>query len=162
MKRKALICGLFFFVILSLSGTSSVKAYSTTSVTNDPSLFVHIETAYYTDLEGKGIEDDIYSEVYIYYDTPDYYTYIDMYIDLELPSGNYYTYLVQLTIAGGNWILLPIRFYNHATESGDYILFIACWFTYSYSYDSILAMSECIFDPPGHHDEGDPPRIEIG
>ncbi len=158
-NKKLLFCVLVCISTLILSSTTATHAFSVTNWKNSNSLMIEVTSAYYDDLEGDGVENDVYSSVYIKFSSFRLINELILYLDLELPSGKYFTYYIQLTFHYMYEVEIPIKFYNHATEEGDYILFAAIWF--DDPFDSRLAYSECIFDPPGGHDGGDPPRIEL-
>jgi len=156
--RKKIVVFILLVVALSLVG-SRVSACTEVYSSETNILSTHILTAYYSDLEDKGVENDIFTSIYISFDSPYYYNHLYCYVELTLPSGYYYSYLISIEFYGVYEITLPIYMYNHATESGDYILYVASFFACSNHY---LAESLVIFDPPGGTDGADPPRIEVG
>ncbi|MHA1687129.1 MAG: hypothetical protein ACTSYD_12125 [Candidatus Heimdallarchaeaceae archaeon] len=147
-------------LILIISGSLYSHA-ETTSVTSSPDLVIVIVDAYYTDLEDNGNLNDIYSELYITFYSRWYINNLYLYLELELPSGAYYSYLFLLQFVGIQTTILPVSFYNHATECGNYTLFAMIWFPGC--ANTKVASSISIFDPPGGHDDsGDPPWISVG
>ncbi|MHA1304566.1 MAG: hypothetical protein ACTSPI_12790 [Candidatus Heimdallarchaeaceae archaeon] len=156
IRKIVLFCTL---LLITISFGIKSSAYVTYSTSNSSLLTVHIQTAYYADLEGDGKENDIFTSIYISFYSIYYYNHLYAYLELDLPSGEYYAYLISLEFYGIQEVTLPIYLYNHATESGDYILYVAAFFA---DDSDILAESIAIFDPPGGTDGADPPRIEIG
>ncbi len=156
IKKISLFVALFLIV-----ATLGVKASANTtvSVTNTSLLYVHISTVYYADLENSGSQNDIYAEIFVSFDSPYCYNHLYMYLELDLPSGAYYYYVISMEFYGVYQTTLSVFLYNHATESGDYILYSAIYFADSPGVQR--AESASLFDPPGHTDDADPPRIEV-
>ncbi|MFW9994562.1 MAG: hypothetical protein ACFFD4_21135 [Candidatus Odinarchaeota archaeon] len=123
---------------------------------------VEIFDAYYCDSDGDSEYDDIEAivtmefsissdcngsrENYVIQDDgvfyivdSDYYLVI---VKLTLPSGLTYSYSFQNNIIKGS-VSYQFFFYNHATESGDYILSVGVYSSHdSYESDNLT------FDPP--------------
>jgi len=160
MKKK-LILPLIILVIfaLVLSSCSFTQAESINE-SNSSSLYVDIITAYYCCLEDDGIENDVYTCIHISFLSPYYTNNLYLYLDLELPSGIYFAYLISMKFYGLYEYTLQVELINHALEAGDYILFAALFF--AHPNDPRLATSTLIFDPPGSHDNsGDVPTPDI-
>lgn len=77
-------------------------------------------------------------------------------VKLQLPSKHTFEYELKISAKLG-LNEYGIYFYNHATESGWYIVSISSY----YQKASIYAYDEFVFDPPGGTDGGEPPSIQI-
>ena len=160
MKKKYLLPFTILVMIALIASLSSTAQAASICETNSPTIYVEIETAYYCCLESDGIENDIYTSIYISFSSPYYINDMYLYLDLELPSGEYFAYLISLRFIGLYEYTLQVDLINHALESGDYILFVG--FFFSNPHDPRLATSTLVFDPPGSHDNsGDIPTPEI-
>lgn len=151
MKNKFKIFVILLFGILLFSLVPHASA--------DYSVYASFRDAYYADLDGDNFQDDIRLELsldlYNSYET----TNVDLYIDITLPSGTVYSFLVHLILVKSTthgYYELSVNIYNAATESG--------WYTAStvaFTPDDLYSIQETIvFDPPGSNG-GVPPSIEI-
>jgi hypothetical protein len=150
---KFKILSLGFLLILLILGSSVANAYQQPSQTTtlSHSISVVITHASYTDLDNDGFEDDVVVISDFYLQNDDFYEFIYI-ITLILPSGTYYQYLVQVW-TWVDYVSITNSFYNHATESGDYIVVIEAWLL---NPDVYYDVSAVIFDPPGGSDGGKP------
>lgn len=149
VRPVAFVFTLFILLLVSVTSTSqAAEACTTTSTGFD----VSIVTAYYADLEGDGIENDVY--VLLQFDIVDVPIYDFVYqIVLELPSGASYVYLVAVR-AWVTTVYLNNYFFNHATESGNYTVYVDTLLVAPYNAADSAMM---VFDPPGYSEGGDVP-----
>lgn len=124
----------------------------TVSSTNDKVVLgLTILSAEYTDADNDGFADDVVAYFDIKLSGTRRYT-LDIYPSLELPSGTEYTY--AYTINTRLEILhCTMYFYNHATESGDYIFSVDI---ISFTGGAVSGTTDYVFDPPGGSGDADP------
>ncbi len=141
-----MIGGLGFFIApvhasnVTVSGTNKRVVLSLTIV-----------GAEYTDADNDGLADDVVAYFDITLSGTKRYT-LDIYPSLELPSGTIYTY--AYTINTRLEILHCVMyFYNHATETGDYIFSVDL---VSFTGGPTSGTTDFIFDPPGGSGDADP------
>lgn len=112
---------------------------------------VSIVYADYLDMDGDCYFDDIlvivqfdlgFSPIYEFY-------YL---ISLTLPSGIQYSYLVHV-LAWADTIYIYNAFYDHATETGNYTVYVTALLLYPNSASDSVSH---IFDPPGGSPGGRP------
>lgn len=150
MKRKFKIGIILSGILLLLLMSSTMSV-----VAQKPGL--SIITAYYTDLDGDNIEDDVYTEASIYLKGKEY-TRILLVFELVLPSGYIFKdhYLYCAVTAGE---IFRFSFINGAPESGDYIFNLDAYIfrvgEFDYYSDSLL------FDPPGEEEPDIPISVSI-
>ncbi|MHA1406583.1 MAG: hypothetical protein ACTSSG_04285 [Candidatus Heimdallarchaeaceae archaeon] len=156
MKKKNLLMSLFFFLLMVLL-VRSIQAI--VIETNNVTLELVIEDAFYTSLDSNNIQDDILSYFSLDIDCKDdkKYVYFSLQIELTLPSGTSYSYLYNLKVFPGNYAATLIL-YNHATEKGNYLLEITCVL---YDYYITSGTERFIFDPPGENEGSDPPFASL-
>jgi hypothetical protein len=121
----------------------------------DATITLTIDDACYLDLDGDSKENDVYVRLKFELDWSWYYEFY-YYIELTLPSGESFAYLVWV------WTVLDVLylhnlFYNHATESGDYQVYVEALLVVP---DIAFDIEEYVFDPPGGS-EGDKPRFTV-
>ncbi|TXT53837.1 MAG: exported protein of unknown function [Candidatus Thorarchaeota archaeon] len=138
-----------FFVMSTVSGVSAYPAYPTS-----PRIAVSIETAYYTCLDGDGMENDVFSVIKFELSSSWIYEYY-YWITLELPSGASYCYEVHV-FAWTDTIYLRNVFFDYATESGDYTIHVDALLISPY-WDSDTVSHT--FDPPGGSPGGEPTLV---
>ena len=150
-----LLLGLLLFSLWSVhavhAASSVGQANSVKTQSTGPFITVKILSAYYTDLDGDGNEDDVYALTHI--ELGGFATYnVDYYVNLTLPSGTTYLYRILITSQVTSFDLNNL-FYNHATEQGNYSLTVTAFLLNgASSYDQ----HAYVFDPPGGSDGGDP------
>ncbi len=167
MKRNLayLLVVVGLILIVSNSTVAEAEYYSI-------NMDLEITDSYYTNIEDdKNKPDDdiiidfeVNLEFYQYFYEDDNNNFIGTYtlfqvkfkVQLILPSGFVYEYSFLLYISVGN-SEFRIYLYNHATESGWYIVKI--WGVLRYTHISVY--DEMIFDPPGQTGDTDPPEIEF-
>ncbi|MBY9002280.1 MAG: hypothetical protein KGD64_15275 [Candidatus Heimdallarchaeota archaeon] len=160
MKKKLVLPFTLLVIISLILGSCSGAQAESINESNSPTLFVGINTAYYCCLETDGIENDVYTSIHVSFISPYYTNTLYLYLDLELPSGRYFAYLISMKFFGLYEYTLQVELINHALEPGDYILFTALFF--ANPNDPRLATSILVFDPPGSHDNsGEVPLPEI-
>ena len=156
MKYKFFYPLLIFLVLLgSLSATAGTNKASSLEV-DKPYIQIDIQEAYYADLEGDGMEDDVFVGVELSFFGSSVYNF-DYYIFLTLPSGAEFGYAVALA-AHTDVAYLGNFFWNHATESGDYKVTVHTVLRTG----GITLFTDCvIFDPPGGTGGSDPIRFDL-
>ncbi|MHA1397947.1 MAG: hypothetical protein ACTSSG_12415 [Candidatus Heimdallarchaeaceae archaeon] len=160
MKKRILFSLVILILSVLLANAITSSQASSSCSSNSLTIYVEIENAFYCDLENTGVENDIFSEVFVSFDSNFYYNHLYMYLDLELPSGEYFSYLISLHFYGINAYTLSISLFDHALETGYYTLYVLLFF--ANNHDNRYATSTLIFDPPGSHDDsGDPPNPTI-
>ena len=143
----------FIFSILALFILVSPASgrIGSTAVSSDPTVSINITTAYYADLEGDGLENDIFVGVVLSFVGASTYSF-DYYIFLTLPSGTEYGY--TFSAATKTEILnLDNYLWNHATEAGWYKVTI---YIVLKTGGAQLVTESLIFDPPGGSGGADP------
>ena len=148
--RGMLLAAVLGLIIIS-SSVNSVSAYTPDESKLSAVFNVTILDAGYSDMDGGIDKNDVYVILEFNLGYALYYEF-DYYITLTLPSGISYTYFVWV-IAWVETIQLTNIFYNHATESGNYSVYIDALMYYPeyiWDYDFIA------FDPPGGSAGGDP------
>ncbi len=150
MKRKFKLCIILSGILLSLLMSSTMSA-----VAQKPGL--SIITAYYTDLDGDNIEDDVYAEASIYLKGEEY-TRILLLFSLVLPSGYVFrSYYLYCAVTAGE--IFKFSFINGAPENGDYIFNLKAYIfrigEFDYYSDSLL------FDPPGEEEPDTPISVSV-
>lgn len=139
------------FIISALSSTANPDWKISTNTS--PVISIQVKEAYYADLDGDGLEDDVYSQVEIRLSGANRYN-LDYWITLTLPSGENFVFgwfvstrLTTLNIAN--------NLYNTALEAGWYHLHIEVFMkTGGISYTNY----EHWFDPPGDADPNTKPQ----
>lgn len=135
---------------------SSGKNDLGTSSVSDAMVYIDITTAYYADLEGDGLENDVFVGVRLTFEGASTYNF-DYYIFLTLPSGAEFGYMFS---AATRMEVLNIDnyFWNHATESGWYE--VAVYMVLRTGGAQVISES-LIFDPPGGSGGADPIGVSI-
>ena len=121
---------------------------------------IHIDHAYYYDLDSDGMDDDVYTIITVY--TLSGYAETvnaDIYQYLTLPSGLTYYFLIQVSGYGSSYSLYA-EWFDVATESGWYTLkaTVTNYNYYGFSYDEDIV----IFDPPETAPNSGTPRVSYG
>lgn len=137
-----------FVVVLSslfiIPASAKTVKVTTKEATCKPSINLDVVEAYYADLDGDGMADDVYSRVDIQLHCGNRYNF-DYRISLILPSGfTVYDYLginTRLT-----HFSIATTFYNYAFEAGDYQIDAEALLSTGGQFYHI---SSLIFDPPG-------------
>lgn len=116
---------------------------------------ITIDDAYYGNLDDDSYEDDIRISLTLVVSNWYYYTDIDLYIGIELPSGIEFWFIAEFTVyktTYSGYITIDFDLLNTATESG--------WYTASAvgfaNNERVSIMDTLIFDPPGSTDGADP------
>ncbi len=150
-RRTAAVMAVLFSVFLVMATTPVAHAASSDSTDYTAEIKVTIEDACYLDLDQDLIENDVL--VIVRFDLADFPYYEFAYvITLQLPSGIQYSYLVYV-FAWVHTVRLHNVFFDHATESGDYTVFVDALMVYpAIAEDS----GEYVFDPPGGSEGGKP------
>ena len=153
IRFKLLLIFLLLWLVLTIPGVISARnrnTYVKISSVEQP-ISVKIMYAYYCDLDQDGFEDDIYAKVSLSMYDASFYA-IEYYVNLTLPSNVSFTYRVIINTDSSE-LMLHNLFYNHATESGNYSLFVQVVLKNGgMATDSHLF----VFDPPGGSDGADP------
>ncbi|MBD3159569.1 MAG: hypothetical protein GF309_12320 [Candidatus Lokiarchaeota archaeon] len=151
LKKTTVIIAVIFSLCVVMVTSPSARATETPSQESIAEIDVSIEDACYLDLDLDSFEDDVY--VLLRFDLADFDYYEFAYIiTLELPSGIEYSYLVYV------WAWIDVvytnnLFYNHATESGNYTVYVdAAMVNPVFTMD----YEEYVFDPPGGSEGGKP------
>ncbi len=148
-KKKVI----FPFIVCSLVIISSMLGYSVILETEYSTVDFTITFATYLDLDGTGVEDDIYANATIDLNTTKNNVAFTFDIYLILPSGYTYEHRYCTNLDHGNYIF-DMYFYNHATEPGWYELIIDVTLIDS---QPVRGREEFIFDPPGEKEGTNPP-----
>ncbi len=142
-KKKQLsflIIAIMLFTMPNLSEGKPLFSKSESKV----SLDVVFTDAYYADLDGDGLEDDVFGGVDIFIMGSERVSF-DYYITLILPSGMSFTYAYRINTRY-SILHLDNYFYDHVFESGDYTFIVEILTrTGGLSYDPY----HHVFDPPG-------------
>ncbi len=154
MKSRALVAGLLVLTVFALLGVQPAYAASTddSSDSTEPTITVTITYATYTDLDHDSFSDDVL--VITRFDIEGLFPYCRFayLITLQLPSGTNYSYIVYV-LAFYDTVTIENLFFNHATESGDYTVYVhAILYTPGTPYD----YKHYVFDPPGGSEGGKP------
>ncbi|MBA7522959.1 hypothetical protein ES705_15080 [subsurface metagenome] len=150
MKNKYKLSIILSGILLSMLMSSTISA-----VAQKPGL--SIITAYYTNLDGDNIEDDVYTEASLIL-KGEKYTRILLLFELVLPSGYVFRdhYLYCAVTAGE---IFKFSFINGAPENGDYIFNLDAYIfrlgEFDYYSDSLL------FDPPGEEEPDTPISVSV-
>lgn len=121
--------------------------------TNGTYMTFRVRDAYYGDMEGDGLKDDIHMLIDIHIEGISTRYNFNLYITLLLPSGESHTYAYSIKTKILDFTAQVI-FYNHATESGWYTIhLLTILFSGKTTGD---ATDEYSFDPPGGNPGGDP------
>ncbi|MCY3414962.1 MAG: hypothetical protein INQ03_25150 [Candidatus Heimdallarchaeota archaeon] len=112
---------------------------------------INISEAYYADLEGDGLENDVFVGVDLYLSGRDAYNF-DYYIFLTLPSGLQFSYAYAFS-AKTDYIYFGNYFWQHALEPGWYDVEV---FIVMRSGGLTVSSEALIFDPPGGTGGSDP------
>jgi hypothetical protein len=149
MKNKHIFLALGFLLGSIIIGNSVAQA-------NSYVLGAKITTAFYTDLDNDGFEDDVYAEAYLAFDDVVRARILLIYT-LTLPSGYTYRdyYYHKIT---SEFITYEFRIYNGAFESGDYIFDLVCIVHSNGEFQRY--QDTLVFDPPGGADD-EPPHSTI-
>lgn len=149
IMSRILLIAVLFTIMTPLMNLPTVSA--TTNSSSDHLFEVTIVDANYLDADSDYYADDVvallrfdlgYAAIYDFY-------YL---ITLTLPSGLEYSYLVHV-IAWADTIYIYNVFYDHATESGDYTIYVSALMI---SPTTIADSATYIFDPPGGSPGGRP------
>ena len=147
-RARAIAATMLLAVSVMLLITPPVSA---TTTDPEPTIDVIVYYANYDDMDGDGMKDDVYVVLvfilgyHIYYE----FGYV---ISLELPSGLTYSYTVYV-IALSDIVVTHNVFYNHATESGDYTVYVSALLI---TPGHASAVAQYTFDPPGGSEGGKP------
>ena len=148
---------LLIFLILLGSLNASAGSNKVSTLDNDkPYILIDIQEAYYADLEGDGMEDDVFVGVELAFFGASVYNF-DYYIFLTLPSGAEFGYAVALA-AHTDLAYFGNYFWNHATEPGDYTVTV---YTVLRTGGMTLFSDALVFDPPGGTGGSDPIRFDL-
>jgi len=147
-----LLVTVFGMLAVQPAQAAATNSTTTSTTTSEPSLDVTITYATYTDLDCDSYSDDIvvvtrFELGYIYF----YYEFAYL-ITLQLPSGTNYTYLVYV-LAFTDVVIIENLFFDHATESGDYTVYVHAVL---YTPGSAADYEHYVFDPPGGSEGGKP------
>lgn len=125
---------------------------------NKITMAITIVDAYYTELDGDGIQNDVVSHFNLNF-TNDQFTsvFYDLDFSLILPSGINYSYHYAFSTTEYD-LAYVVSFFNHATESG--------WYTFGitgtiYQGGTATGAVDLIFDPPGGTGGGDPLHVNV-
>ncbi len=140
-------------LLLAIFSVPEVSALTTDN--SESSIKVTITDAYYSDLDGGLVTDDIHVQVMFELGDSLFYKYYYS-ITLILPSGMEYQYLI-LVYAWVDVVITNNIFYNHATESGDYTVIVEALLV---SPGIATDTGIFIFDPPGGS-PGGPPTFAV-
>ena len=139
-SSKKLLFGMTILTILLLSSVGKVSGNFSVSAT--------FNSAWYADLDADGNADDIGTNITLTLSNNKVSTYIDLYFNIVMPSGQEYWFLSQLKIQKYTYsatFSLLYHFYNTATECG--------WYTMNTvgfaSNEQFSLMDSIVFDPPG-------------
>ncbi|MHA1303530.1 MAG: hypothetical protein ACTSPI_07500, partial [Candidatus Heimdallarchaeaceae archaeon] len=147
-------------LLVFLSLVSNYTLISATTIVQNSKLrlTITITYAYYTDANDDGFEDDIIMDFIINITKLDKeirFAEFDLIISLTLPSGFKFDY--NYNICTYKMLLnCTMFFYNHATESGDYIGQVT-GILYDDNESVITGVETYIFDPPGESGDVNPP-----
>ncbi len=145
-SRRALVLFALLVIVPMCVNIPVVHAAS-----DEHGIEVTIVDACYTDLDDDSWEDDVLVVVRFDLSSSDYYEFAYV-ITLTLPSGTSYSYLV-IVLAWVDVVYTYNLFFNHATESGDYTVYVkALLVTPATATDS----ATYVFDPPGGSEGGKP------
>ncbi len=139
MKTQAAIATLIFLITAAVS-TGIVS--SPTATAFESIVTVDISSAYYADLDGDSLEDDIFSQVDVVL-AMTYNKGIDYTITLTLPSGAQYSYSFKLYVSSKIFSINNYM-YNLATESGWYQIDATITLR-----NGVGGSDQIVFDPPG-------------
>lgn len=145
-RNKFNLIIVFSLLFLSLIGNTRATPQTQVGLTTcgKPTMNIQISNAYYGDNDLDGFQDDVYVETKIEILCTNRVNF-QYYISLTLPSGQSFTYgyMVNTNL---NTLTFDNNFYDHAIESGDYVVDIYIVLKtggVSFSGDSRT------FDPPG-------------
>lgn len=146
MKMKPyLILPIFVLAIFASAGQASANF----------SVYVSINDAYYADLDGDLLADDIKLDLTLEIYNYNFYTSVEVYVGVTLPSGTEYWFVITLDVYKSTTYYgtgLDVNLYDTATESGWYTAH-AVGFASGESYS---VMESLTFDPPGGYLPGNP------
>jgi hypothetical protein len=154
LLKKAIGMTLLLVVIFPILNVTSETTIDIGAI----SMTINITDAYYCDLDGDTIEDDVFSTftINIENEADKHFLFITK-IVLKLPSGYHYNYYYKMDTSEPEYEY-TICFYNHATENGWYTVDIFCLL-----FDGRhlgFGIESYTFDPPGQDDGGEP-RAEL-
>jgi hypothetical protein len=129
----------------------NVPAVYAHSGTDDNLFEVEIVDAFYTDLDNDYRDDDVCVLLKCELGYSSYYEFAYI-IVLKLPSGMEYSYLVYVW-AWIDIVYIHNLFYNHATETGDYTVYVEAVMVIP---NSATDSGSYVFDPPGGSPGGKP------
>ncbi len=156
MKKIFQFLILMIFII-SLSSTSIGRQNSfSTETLNEPYIGIEITNAFYADLDGNGIEDDIFVQVDLSFFGASTINF-DYYIILTLPSGESHAYTISLA-SHVDKLIIDNYFWNHATEPGWYTVEVH---TVLRTGGVQILSDSMVFDPPGGSEGSDPIGFSI-
>lgn len=152
-----------FFTVFILAFTLipiNFIAAETLIFNNEVIVCIDIDNAYYFSADSDNIENDIATHFTItveprYYFNPRATVNFYLLVGLTLPSGRYYEYLFLVTSPIVCVATPTAYFFNHASESGWYLVEITGILLTGDPYYAI-GTEACCFDPPGGTDGTDP------
>ena len=163
MRLKRMIL-LSFIMILTLIPINMIAAETvvqdyTTCVTLD------ILDAYYFAAEDDGLENDIAGYFMLKVESnrqlpPRKLVVFYLLVSLTLPSGKQYSYLWEVTSSYNIEVYPTVYFYDHATESGWYLLEITCFLNLG-PKTTAFGTESYYFDPPGGTEGTEPGECAI-
>ncbi len=147
---KALV--LLITALLGMSGIS-------TSSASDRTVWTTIKEAYYSDLDGDGLNDDVFLGVqvdFLNFGKSDFINGIhySVLIGLVLPSGTEFWYQMEDT-DNRSTLYLSFHLLNHAIENGWYKSYAAGSYR-EMRQDKPIVAHYVVFDPPGGQNGGIP------
>jgi hypothetical protein len=156
LMMRIMLFTIIFGLCIAFTSVVSVSAEPLGGSTYSHVFDVEVLDAKYCDMEGDGIENDVHVILEFTLGHSIIYDF-DYYIRLTLPSGESHTYYVRI-LAWVDSIEVNNAFYNHADESGDYIVDIDALM---YTPEIMSDTESVVFDPPGGAGGADPPTFEV-
>lgn len=149
MKLHKKLIFIICLLLVAVGSLGTLNARGSTWTTTLAELDLTFVETYYADLDNDGYEDDILLDLYVELLTFSYWDTIfgknmELYVELELPSGAYHDYGFEITAYQPTFNIV-LECYDHATESGDYTAH-AIGFVEGNSYGLYHWV---VFDPPG-------------
>ena len=146
-----MVCFVILAGVCCITTPVAAQKVGSMSTVQDVDASVVIVSAYYTDAEGDDCENDVIARFNIVLNGAQRYN-LDLSISLKLPSGEVFNYYYSID-ACISTLRCTMYFYDHATESGDYVLNIGVQVN---NCGSSSDSTEYIFDPPGGSGDTDP------